>query len=382
MKNPFEGLFKKNKPEIKIEETPEQKEAREIQEQQEEGQAIIDKATAEVDGYNTKVDLKNAITVDKTPHRSVVEHISHEQRKEARVRLDKQQRQHEEKIHKMSLAIREGRIPKELLADKSKFKKFIFDDLRLDVGLVEALLKKAPPEFLDDRDIIQRFLGHVSFAMSLPGFPEKFKKDPELMTYALRYPDHADSIRDAAPELLSNKDFMMKAVKLVGEVIYYASPELQNDPELGLAALTEIILSREFARMNARSAEANGWDWDYREIISNREAQKGKIDRVKLLNNNQDFVLKALEAEITPLKEALEKDHTLERGIYDRARSRNLSKEEFIRNQILTDQLAILHETPSAWKEDVPFLTKLAKIDSELVRQYADKNLLDAALKL
>jgi len=169
---------------------------------------------------------------------------------------------------------------------------------------------------------------------------------------------------------------------LVGEVIYYASPELQNDPELGLAALTEIILSREFARMNARSAEANGWDWDYREIISNREAQKGKIDRVKLLNNNQDFVLKALEAEITPLKEALEKDHTLERGIYDRARSRNLSKEEFIRNQILTDQLAILHETPSAWKEDVPFLTKLAKIDSELVRQYADKNLLDAALKL
>jgi hypothetical protein len=98
------------------------------------------------------------------------------------------------------------------------------------------VLEFLPKQFRNDRDIVIAAIINYPSAIQ---YSIEFRKDPDLIIFALQRDEDA-SLFTTVPELLrKNRDFLLRAVSTNGRVLQYLSDGNRSDPELVLVAVKQ-----------------------------------------------------------------------------------------------------------------------------------------------
>jgi hypothetical protein len=115
-------------------------------------------------------------------------------------------------------------------------------------------LRHASEALRGDRDVVLAALTNSPFSIDLAS--KGLQRDPEMiLTVLRRYPAILSAERNQPNPLTANKEFMMRAVALIGVALGYASEELKADRDVVLAAVAQKGCALELASADLRDDE-------------------------------------------------------------------------------------------------------------------------------
>lgn len=82
---------------------------------------------------------------------------------------------------------------------------------------------------LDDKDLALKMIKTNPFLMH--NLTDRLKQDKDINLSLVSF-DNAYGLINIDPIFIDDKDFMLKAVKINSEALYYASMQLQNDQDI------------------------------------------------------------------------------------------------------------------------------------------------------
>ncbi len=101
----------------------------------------------------------------------------------------------------------------------------------------ENVFRFASDRLKNDRNFILRSLSENGFVLEF--VPEHFRDDEEVVLTAITSIDYSSALHDASIRLKADRDFILKAVGLNGEVFCSVNEAFCDDEEVAIVAITD-----------------------------------------------------------------------------------------------------------------------------------------------